>query len=177
MRRGYTSPFNALLRIPFEEGPSYLFKGGFPIWSSQFVFWTTVCTFYSFIKNKFFFLWVYQDFSYDYIKAGNLAISFFAASFLAYPLYFVREMVDIWPKERGGHCTWNNNYRQCAKWMLENMDMLYFNYLSGYTRWFKRYGISYIIALWLADNYGMFSNCNEAHASLESQFPISSESV
>ncbi len=28
------------------------------------------------------------------------------ASFVSYPAYFVREMVDIWPKERGGHCTW-----------------------------------------------------------------------
>jgi solute carrier family 25 (mitochondrial oxoglutarate transporter), member 11 len=34
LRRGYKSPLNALLRIPFEEGPSYLFKGGFPIWTS-----------------------------------------------------------------------------------------------------------------------------------------------
>lgn len=34
LRRGYTSPLNALIRIPFEEGPAYLFKGGFPIWTS-----------------------------------------------------------------------------------------------------------------------------------------------
>jgi solute carrier family 25 oxoglutarate transporter 11 len=34
LRRGYTSPANAMLRIPFEEGISYLFKGGFPIWTS-----------------------------------------------------------------------------------------------------------------------------------------------
>ncbi len=30
LRKGYTSPTNALLRIPFEEGPYYLFKGGLP---------------------------------------------------------------------------------------------------------------------------------------------------
>jgi hypothetical protein len=34
LRRGYTSPLNALVRVPFEEGPSYLFKGGFPIYTS-----------------------------------------------------------------------------------------------------------------------------------------------
>lgn len=99
------------------------------------MFWTTYCTFYSFIKNKFFFMWTYNDFSYDYIKVLNMGFSFGAASILAYPFYFTREMVDIWPKERGGHCTWNNSYRQCAKWMIENMDMLYFNFLTGYTRW------------------------------------------
>lgn len=31
MRRNYTSPINAARRIPFEEGITYLFKGGFPI--------------------------------------------------------------------------------------------------------------------------------------------------
>jgi solute carrier family 25 (mitochondrial oxoglutarate transporter), member 11 len=34
MRRGYTSPVNAFIRIPFEEGTSYLFRGGFPIYTS-----------------------------------------------------------------------------------------------------------------------------------------------
>lgn len=177
LRRGYTSPINALIRIPFEEGPSYLFKGGFPIWTSAFVFWTSYMTFYSWLKNKFFFFWVYQDFSYNWCKTINMSISFSLASMMAYPLYFTREMVDLWPKERGGHCTWNNSYRQCAKWMIENMDQLGFNFLAGYTQWLRRYGVSYFIALWMADSLGMFSNVAEAKGSIESQFPISSESV
>ena len=141
------------------------------------MFWTTYCTFYSFLKNKFFFMWTYNNFSYDFIKAANMGFSFAVASFLAYPFYFTREMVDIWPKERGGHCTFNNSYRQAAKFMIENMDILYFNYLSNYTTWIKRHGVGYFIALWTADNLGMFSNCNESWASLETQFPISSESI
>lgn len=111
LRRNYTSPTQALLRIPFEEGPYYLFRGGFPIAMSQFLFWTTYLTFYSFHKNKYFFLWLYNDFNYDFIKAINIAVSFGLASVLAYPAYYTREMVDLWPKERGGHCTWNNEYR------------------------------------------------------------------
>ena len=31
LRRNYTSPTQALFRIPFEEGPTYLFRGGFPL--------------------------------------------------------------------------------------------------------------------------------------------------
>lgn len=177
LRKGYTSPLNALVRIPFEEGAAFLFKGGFPIWTSSFVFWTTFCTFYSFLKNKFFFFWVYQDFNYNYCKALMMGFSFGAASFLSYPLLFTRTMVDLWPKERGGHCTWNNSYRQCAKWMIENMDQLYFNYMAGFTTWMRRYGISYSIALWTADNLGMFSNVNDSWQAIESQFPISAESV
>jgi len=111
LRKGYTSPTNALIRIPFEEGPYYLFRGNFPIVASSFMFWTSFFTFYSWAKNKFFFLWTYNDFPYNYIKGGMMGISFALASCAAYPFYFIREMVDIWPKERGGHCTWNNNYR------------------------------------------------------------------
>lgn len=177
LRKGYTSPTNALLRIPFEEGPYYLFKNGFPIITSHFVFFTTFFTYYSWAKNKFFFLWVYNDFSYEYIKFFMMSFAFTLAGFMAYPFYFTREMVDIWPKERGGHCTWNNSYRQCARWMLENMDMWYYNFLSGYMRWVKRYGLTYFIGFWVADNLGMFSNNNESHNSLEVQFAISSESV
>ena len=177
LRKGYTSPTNALIRIPFEEGPSYLFKGGFPIVACAWTFWTTHFMLYSWMKNKFFFLWLYNDFSYNYIKSGMIGLSFFMSSFIAYPLYFTREMIDLWPKERGGHCTWNNSYRQCAKFMFENMDMFYYNFLAGWSSWVRRYGLAYIIGTWYADNLGMFSNCNEAHNSLEAQFPISSEQV
>ena len=31
LRKGYSSPFNALYRIPFEEGPYFLFKNGLPL--------------------------------------------------------------------------------------------------------------------------------------------------
>jgi solute carrier family 25 oxoglutarate transporter 11 len=162
LRKGYTSPTNALLRIPFEEGPLTLLKNGFPVAMSQWIFWTSFCTIYSFEKNKFFWLWTYNDFSYNYIKFGMMSIAFGLSTCLAYPAYFTRELIDLWPKERGGHCTWNNSYRQAFKWMFEHMDMFYFNFLSGMTRWIRRYGASYFIGLWMADNLGMFSNCNES---------------
>ncbi len=96
---------------------------------------------------------------------------------VAYPLYFTREIVDVWPKERGGHCTSGYSYRKCAKWMMEYIDQLFFNYQAGLTYWMRRVGLQYLIAFWVADNLGMFSNCNESHNSIEVQFPISSEFV
>lgn len=175
LRKGYTSPTNALIRIPFEEGPLFLFKGGYPIAMHSFIFWTAYFTIYSFMKNKFFFFFTYNDFSYDFVKSFNMVISFFLASSTAYPAFFVRELVDIWPKERGGHCTWRNNHRECFKWMIDNIDTQMINMLRGYWGWFRTYGIMYFIGLWMADTYGMFTNCNEAWASLEMQFPIFSE--
>ena len=50
LRRNYRSPINALMRIPFEEGPYYLFRGGFPIAMNQWLFWVTYLTFFSFNK-------------------------------------------------------------------------------------------------------------------------------
>jgi hypothetical protein len=106
LRRNYTSPTNALLRIPFEEGVPALMRGGFPIVANQWLFWVTYLTFYTFNKNKFHFLWTHNDFPYDYCKVLNMGFSFAVACFASYPAYYVREMVDLWPKERGGHCTW-----------------------------------------------------------------------
>jgi hypothetical protein len=111
LRRNYTSPLQALVRIPFEEGVSYLFKGGFPIATSQFMFWSCFLGNYNFLKNKLFHLWIYNDFSYEWVKFCIMSLAYGFSVLLSYPLYHTREMVDLWPKERGGFCTWNNNYR------------------------------------------------------------------
>jgi hypothetical protein len=111
LRRNYTSPTQALFRIPFEEGPSYLFRGGFPLATNQLLYWWAFVSNYIFMKNKFFLLWTYNDFSYEWCKFCFMSIAHFLASVVSYPAYHCREMVDLWPKERGGHCTWQNSYR------------------------------------------------------------------
>lgn len=171
LRRNYTSPTQALLRIPFEEGPSYLFKGGFPLIANQFLFWAWYCYVYVWLKNKLFHLWVYNDISYDLCKACFIGVSFGIATMMSYPFYHMREMVDLWPKERGGFCTWNNSYRQCAKWFFENMELQYFNMFRNYPHYFRRYGIHAIVGMWMADNLGMMSNCHEAYNSMDAIFP------
>lgn len=88
---------------------------------------------YLYMKNKFYLLWVYNDFSYDFIKCQFMGIAFIFASMVSYPFYFTRHMVDVWPKERGGNCTWNNSYRQAFKWMAENAELHYYNMFQGYT--------------------------------------------
>jgi hypothetical protein len=135
LRRNYTSATQALIRIPFEEGPTYLMKGGFPLAMNQFLYWTLFSSHYIFLKNKFFLFWTYNDFSYDWCKFVFMSISHTVASIIAYPAYFTREMVDIWPKERGGFCTWNNSYRQCAKWMIVNLDLQGYNYMRNFSQW------------------------------------------
>ena len=177
LRRGYTSPTQALLRIPYEEGIGYLFRGGVPIYANQWMFWVTYLSFYTWFKNKMFFMWVYNEFNYEVLKVVHISTSFLIAGFHYYPFYYAREMVDLWPKERGGHCTFNNNYRQAMKWQIENMDVLFFNFQTNFMQWVRRYGLLYIGGLWVADSMGMMSNCNETFNGLEVQFPIFSEST
>jgi hypothetical protein len=177
LRRNYTSPLQALIRIPFEENPSYLFRGAFPIAANQFMFWTIFIANYNYLKNKFFMLWVYNDWSYEFCKLCMMTFSYGMGVLCSYPFYHIREMVDLWPKERGGFCTWNNNYRVAAKWMISNVELLGYNYFRNFTLWQNRYGIPYFIATWVADSLGMMSNNHESVNSLEAQFPIFSEGV
>ena len=81
LKRGYTSPLNALVRIPFEEGPSYLFKGGLPIILRDQLFFTFFWGFYTWLKGKLFFLHLYHDYPYNYI---NLFIICFPLIFISF---------------------------------------------------------------------------------------------
>ena len=135
MRRGYRSPFEALVRIPFEEGPSYLFKGGIPTVARDYFLVSGFFTTYVWLKNKLFFLWLYNGFSYEYIKAGCMLGSWVFAMSISYPCHYAREMVDLWPKERGGHCTWKNSYRVALTWMVENVDLHFTNFFAGFGRY------------------------------------------
>lgn len=175
MRRGYTSPFNALLRIPFEEGPAYLFKGGSPIMFRDFMFFSYFFATFAWLKNKLFFFWVYQDFSYEYIKFLMMTFSWYTASLVSYPAYFAREMVDLWPKERGGACTFQNSYKRAFMWWLEGNHFT--NMFAGHTQFLISRGIPLWITMWLADNLGMFSNISDNTLGIDNVFPMFLESA
>lgn len=177
LRRGYTSPLNALLRIPLEEGPSYLFRGGLPICARDYFFYTFFCGTYVWLKNKLFFFWVYHDFPYNYMKTLLMLGSWTVAWGVAYPFHYARELVDLWPKERGGHCTWGNSYNNCFRWMMENLDILYTNFFANYWVFMVRKGFPIFTMMWMLDNVGFFTNSMDPHLSLETMFPISMESV
>lgn len=177
LQKGYNSPLNALLRIPFEEGPAFLFRNAFPLCFFNYMFWGTYLTYYTWLKNKGHFSWIYLSFPYAYIKFIFHSFSFFCASVIAYPALQTRTMVDLWPKERGGHCTWNNSYRECYKWMIQNMELFYSNYMAGYWTWFRRQGAMWFIALWIADTYGMMDPYTSAQGGHDQQWAISSEYI
>lgn len=124
-----------------------------------------------------FFLWVYQDFSYNMVKFVNFFFAFSIGWLFAYPWHYARELVDIWPKEKGGNCTFGNNYNQSIRWMFDNVDILMTNFFPNFWVHMIRKGIPIYIMLWILDNQGYYTNSADSHLSLESQFPVFMESV
>lgn len=158
LRKGYRSPLHALVKIPFVEGPLYLFKGGFLTYLGNANFSTWCFFLYTWLKNKASFLWLYNDISYDLIKFINMNIAFAIGSCFGYPFYHLKNMIDYWPKERGGRCTFEGSGYNALKWLRLNYENYSTNLLDGWWRWFRTRGIIFYIAMWEADNLGLFTN-------------------
>jgi hypothetical protein len=133
LQKGYKSWFDAFKRIPFEEGPYYLFKGTFPLFVKHTIGPFTAFFCYDFLIDKLSVLW----------RTTNmpvLPLVLFAATFgtylgaaFTYPFAVtVREMVDLWPKK--GADPFNGNYRKASVYVWFHQ-----NILSFYPGFFKRY--------------------------------------
>lgn len=159
LRKGYRSPLHALVKIPFTEGPLYLFKGGLLPYLGHANF-TTWCFFtYTWLKNHLYFMYLYNDFNYNWVKFWLLNASFVAGSIFGQPFYALKNMMDNWPKERGGRDTFNGSCWNAFKWFKHNYaDGFNTNLIEGYWRWFRKQGIILYIAMWVADDMGLFTN-------------------
>jgi solute carrier family 25 oxoglutarate transporter 11 len=158
LRKGYRSPLHALLKIPFNEGPLFLFKGGMlPYIGNVQVTAMTFFT-YTWCTNKVFFLWLYNEIPESWVRFWCLNIAFAFGSAFGYPIYFLKEMVETWPKERGGHDTFKGSYYNALKFMRQNYDRYNTTFYQGYWRWFRTQGIIFYIACWQADKMGLFDN-------------------
>lgn len=103
LQRGYTSYFNALWRIPFEEGiklsfyqilgPYFLFKNSFPIFGRNIMQTFTLFYTFDFVKDKTNLLWREVGIPYYPCKLVNAALSTYFAMVFSYPFYYAREVV------------------------------------------------------------------------------------
>lgn len=106
IRKNYSSYFNALIRIPFEEGPYYFYKNSFPFFMRNFFCTLTSFYTYDWLKDKFSFTHRVGQVPVLPFKLINAGFSTWLALIFAYPFAVtIREMVDFWPKEKGGVCT------------------------------------------------------------------------
>lgn len=87
LRKGYRSPLHALLKIPFTEGPLFLFKGGVPFYIGNSIFTGWVFYLYTWLKNKLFFLWLYNDIHYNIVKFWYFFLKKHSQYFICYWSY------------------------------------------------------------------------------------------
>jgi len=158
LQRGYTSYLNALRRIPFEEGPYFLFKNCFPFLMRNFFQTSTLFFMYDWLKDKFGGVtYRMSDFPYALTKSIIAFFSVYFACVFSYPwAVTIREMVDLWPKEKGGVCTFQGNYRKAAVWLWYHDFGS--NYFPGFmNNYFWRQAPWMLTSLWIADKLGMFT--------------------
>ena len=85
LRRNYSSYMNALRRIPFEEGPYYLFKNTFPIYFRNFIQTLTLFYSFDFLKDKVSWAWRVGDMSYVPCRFVIAGFSAYLACVFSYP--------------------------------------------------------------------------------------------
>lgn len=102
-------------------------------------------------------MWRVGDVPYVPVKSFMIAFSSWIALVFSYPFAeTARQMVDFWPKEKGGVCSFNNNYRSAAVWLW------YHDYSSNYfpgffNNYFWRHFPYMFVSLYVADLFGIFT--------------------
>jgi len=157
LQKGYKSYFNALRRIPFEEGPYYLFKNCFPLLARNFFQTFTMLFMYDWLKDKVGGVTTrISDFPFPITKFCIAAMSVYFGVIFSYPWgVVVKEMVDFWPKEKGV-CRFDGNYRKAAVWLWYH-DFGSNLFPGMFNNYFWRSAPWMFMTLWWADSFGMFT--------------------
>lgn len=156
LQKGYTSFFNALRRIPFEEGPYYLFRNTFPLFMKHSFGPFTAFYSYDWLVDKLSVIWRTSNTPMWPVKWWCAGFSAWLGAVFSYPfVHAVKDMVDLWPKKNGVDL-WKGSYRKAAVtlWYGPSWNI-------GFAGLFKRY-FWHVFPLWftsilLADQFGMFS--------------------
>lgn len=133
LQKGYKSWLDAFKRIPFEEGPYYLFKGTFPLYVKHIIGPFTAFFCYDFMIDKVSVLWRATNMPVAPLVGACALFGTYLAAAFTYPFAVtVREMVDLWPKKGGD--PFGGNYRKAAVYTYFHQNILGF-----YPGFFKRY--------------------------------------
>jgi hypothetical protein len=133
LQKGYKNWLDAFKRIPFEEGPYYLFKNTFPLYVKHIIGPFTAFFCFDFLIDKVSVLWRNTNMPVLPLILSCALFGTYMAAVFTYPFAVTaREMVDLWPKKGGD--PFGGNYRKAAvyTWFHQNI-------LGFYPGFFKRY--------------------------------------
>ena len=118
LQKGYKSWLDAFKRIPFEEGPYYLFKGTLPLYLKHIFGPFTAFYTYDWVQDKLSVIPRQTTFPWLPIKLFSATVAVWLAAVLTFPYaYTAREVVDFWPRKNGVD-PFQGNYRKASVWMF-----------------------------------------------------------
>jgi len=83
-------------------------------------------------------------------------MSTYLAAIFSYPWVVTKEMVDLWPKQKGALATFNGSYRKAGVWLWYHEFAG--TYFAGFfTKYFWKTAPNMCITLLLADQAGLFT--------------------
>lgn len=134
LQKGYKSYWECFRRIPFEEGPYYLFKNTFPLFIKHSIGPFSAFFLYDFLIDKLSVLWRNTNVPVLPLIFLSATVGTYFGACFTYPFaHTVREMVDFWPRKDGVD-PFNGNYRKASIYMW-----LHQNILGYYPGFFKNY--------------------------------------
>lgn len=157
LRKGYKSIFDALRRIPSEEGANYLIKGAPLIMARNYCMFSVSVYLYDF-QRDFFYLMREDAHGGDMSRFFRIATPIVLAT--AFGCIFAcpwdnaaRYMVEFQPKING-ECVYNGNYRKALidVWYWHNKG----NYWAGLSGFYLKHAPTMGFALYFAENLGLF---------------------
>jgi hypothetical protein len=155
LQKGYRSFFDAFRRIPFEEGPYYLFKNTFPLFVKHILGPFTAFYIYDCANDKLSPIWKSSNTPMYSVKIPCAIVGSYFGTVFTYPfVYYIRELVDIYPKV--GVDPWRGNYRKAAVTYLhaENFNI---GMAGLFHRYFWHVFPLYFSSIMIADYFGMFN--------------------
>ena len=103
LQRKYTSTLNALLRLPFHEGPAFLFKNSLPTMAGTFMESVFLLYITDFFLDWSRFLHMENSVPFAPLKAMSISAGIFLAGVASYPLSQTsRNIIELYPKQHGG---------------------------------------------------------------------------
>lgn len=154
LRRNYKSSFDALIKIPFHEGPAFLYKNSLPTMLGTLFETFGLLYFSDYLLDWSQFLHLESGMPYAPLKALSLGFGVFAAGILSYPYkYTARRIIELYPKQHGSEL-YQKQYRKA--FLDVHGNRLFSENYHGLANYYWTRGPRLFVMLWIAESLGLY---------------------
>ena len=154
LRRNYKSSIDALLKLPFQEGPAFLFKNSLPTMLGTFLETFGLFYFTDYFLDFARFLHFESGVPYSPSKAVAIGIGTFMSCILAFPFKkTARNMIELYPRQVGSDL-YAGQYRKAMIQVSGNK--FYSSNYHGFANYLWIRGPRLFIFVWVAESLGLF---------------------